>query len=314
MEPTLATGIDIGGTNTKIGIVDKHGIVLQQEVISTKEHETANDYISAIADTFHGLLKDTTKEHIKGIGVGAPNGNHYTGEIVKAVNLPWKGVIPFADMLSEKTALPVSLTNDANASAMGEMIYGAAKGMKDFIMITLGTGVGSGIVANGQLIYGHDGFAGELGHVITIPEGRECGCGRKGCMEKYCSATGIVITAKEWLKERDVDSVLRRDIEDLTGKMITDAAKANDKLAIEIFDYTAKVLAKALANAVAITSPEAIIVFGGPAETGEKLFEPLRKYFEEEVLFLYKDKVKILPSALPGADAAITGAAALAWQ
>lgn len=314
MKPTLAIGIDIGGTNTKIGLVDKSGVVLEQEVISTTDHYTPADYISAIAATIDSLLGNISKEQVKGVGVGAPNGNYYTGEIVNAVNLPWKGVIPFADMLKEEVGFPVSLTNDANASAMGEMIYGAAKGMKDFVMITLGTGVGSGIVANGQLIYGHDGFAGELGHVIAVPGGRDCGCGRRGCMEKYCSATGIVITAKEWLTERDDESVLRENVEVLTGKMITDAAKSDDKVAIEVFDYTAKILASTLANAVAITSPEAIIIFGGPAETGDKLFEPLRKYFEEEVLFLYKNKVKILPSALPGADAAITGAAALAWQ
>jgi glucokinase len=245
--------------------------------------------------------------------MGAPNGNFYTGEIVLAPNLPWRGVIPVVKIVTELLDLKTTLTNDANAAAIGEMMYGAAKGMKDFILVTLGTGVGSGFVANGQMIYGHDGFAGELGHVIAVRDGRKCGCGRNGCLEAYASATGIVRTANEWLDERNDASILRAHKDKITAKLIHEAAEQGDALAIELFDYTAKILGQVLADMVAITSPEAIIFFGGLAQAGDLLLGPVHKYMEENMLNIFQNKVTLLQSALPDADAAILGASALAW-
>ena len=242
--------------------------------------------------------------------------NYYTGEIVNAANLPWRGIVPLGWLIEKKTGLTTKVTNDANAAAIGEMKYGVAQGMKDFVYITLGTGVGSGIVANGQLIYGHDGFAGELGHVTApVLEGRACGCGRTDCLETYASATGIVRTAKKWLVERDTPSTLR-DIcmNELTSKMLFDAAMQGDKLALDIFDFTGKVLGDAFCNFIAFSAPEAIILFGGLANAGELLLEPIRKQMNENVVFLWKDKVKVLKSSLPGADAAVLGASALGWK
>lgn len=313
MSKPFVTGIDIGGTSTSLGLVDRRGKILLQERLSTRAYDTVDDYTTAIAEVIEKFTQHSGADNIKGIGVGAPNGNYYTGEIMKAVNLPWKDVIPFADILKEKTGLNVTLTNDANACAMGEMMYGAAKGMENFIVVTLGTGLGTGFVANGQLIYGHDGFAGELGHVIAVRDGRECGCGRQGCLERYCSATGIVITANKWLKERKDNSVLREYAEPLRSKDIAEAALKDDTLAIEIFEYTAKILGQTLADSVAITSPQAIVLFGGLAQAGDLLLKPVKKYMEENMLYLYKDKVDVLPSALPDADAPILGASALAW-
>jgi glucokinase len=313
----LAIGIDIGGTGTKFGIVDKDGNVLFSGEMSTKKHKEIDGYI----DELHGHLGELIEKaggigRIRGIGVGAPNGNFYTGNIEYAPNLPWSGVIPIAKMMSDKFQLPVTLTNDANAAAIGEMMYGAAKGMRDFIMITLGTGVGSGIVANGQLMYGHDGFAGELGHTIVIPDGRmHLGTGKRGSLESYASATGVRLTALEMLENSTEDSLLRTaDKETLDSKVVYDAAIKGDKLALEIFEFTGKILGLALANAVMFSSPEAIILFGGLTKSGDLILKPTRKHMEENLIQVFQNKVKILVSHLKESDAAILGASALAWE
>jgi len=313
----LAIGIDIGGTGTKFGIVDKDGNVLFSGEMSTKKHREIDGYI----DELHGHLGELIEKaggigRIRGIGVGAPNGNFYTGNIEYAPNLPWSGVIPIAKMMSDKFQLPVTLTNDANAAAIGEMMYGAAKGMRDFIMITLGTGVGSGIVANGQLMYGHDGFAGELGHTIVIPDGRmHQGTGKRGSLESYASATGVRLTALEMLENSTEDSLLRTaDKETLDSKVVYDAAIKGDKLALEIFEFTGKILGLALANAVMFSSPEAIILFGGLTKSGDLILKPTRKHMEENLIQVFQNKVKILVSHLKESDAAILGASALAWE
>lgn len=313
MTQPFAIGIDIGGTNTKLGLVDKKGNITGQTVIKTTGHDSVETYADALKKEIEKLAGNTGLDKITGVGVGVPNGNFYTGEVADAPNLPWRGKIAFAKILQERLGYRVRLTNDANAAALGEMEYGAAKGMKDFIMITLGTGVGSGFVANGQVIYGHTGFAGELGHAVVERGGRLCNCGSRGCMERYCSATGIVITANEWLAERKDESLLRRVEEKLTSKHIQEAAEAGDKLAIEIFEYTGMMLGHALSIAVAITSPQAIVFFGGLAKAGDLLFKPTRKHMEENLLHVFKDKVEFLQSTLPDADAAILGASALAW-
>ena len=310
---SLALGIDIGGTNTSFGIVDRRGQILEKGGMKTTGHDTVHEYIQALASSVTSLLNKLGKEHIKGIGVGAPNANFYTGEIAYAANLPWEGVIPLARLIKEALGYSVTITNDANAAAIGEMIYGNAKGMKDFVMVTLGTGVGSGFVANGQLIYGHDGFAGELGHVIAVRDGRPCGCGRKGCLETYASATGIVRTAKEWLTERTDPSQLRDKGDKIASHDIHLAAESGDQLALEIFEFTGKILGQTLADVVAITSPEAFLFFGGLARSGSLILNPTRRYMEENLLRVFKNKVALLPSALPDADAAILGASALVW-
>lgn len=313
----LAIGIDIGGTGTKFGIVDRDGNVLFSGEMSTKKHKEIETFI----DELHGHLGELIEKaggigRIRGIGVGAPNGNFYTGTIEYAPNLPWSGIIPIAKMMSEKFQLPVTLTNDANAAAIGEMMYGAAKGMRDFIMITLGTGVGSGIVANGQLIYGHDGFAGELGHTIVIPDGRmHQGTGKRGSLESYASATGVRLTALEMLENSKEDSLLRTaDKETLDSKVVYDAAIKGDKLALEIFEFTGKILGLALANAVMFSSPEAIILFGGLTKSGDLILNPTRRHMEENLIQVFQNKVKILVSHLKESDAAILGASALAWD
>ncbi len=313
MTQPLALGIDIGGTNTSYGIVNRHGEILEKGGMPTTGHATPDEYFIALADALKPLIDKFGKENINGVGIGAPNGNFFTGEIVFAPNLPWHGVIPIAKTVSEALGLKATLTNDANAAAIGEMMYGAAKGMKDFILVTLGTGVGSGFVANGQMIYGHDGFAGELGHVIAVRDGRKCGCGRLGCLEAYASATGIVRTAHEWLEERNTETVLRTNNGKITAKMIHDAATEGDAFALELFDYTGKILGQTLADMVAITSPEAIIFFGGLARSGALLLGPVHKYMEANMLNIFQNKVALLQSALPDADAAILGASALAW-
>jgi glucokinase len=313
----LAIGIDIGGTGTKFGIVDKDGNVLFSGEMSTKKHKEIEGFI----DELHGLLGELIEKaggigKIRGIGVGAPNGNFYTGNIEYAPNLPWSGIIPIAKMMSDKFQLTVTLTNDANAAAIGEMMYGAAKGMRDFIMITLGTGVGSGIVANGQVMYGHDGFAGELGHTIVIPDGRmHQGTGKRGSLESYASATGVRLTALEMLENSTEDSLLRTaDKETLDSKVVYDAAIKGDKLAMEIFEFTGKILGLALANAVMFSSPEAIILFGGLTKSGDLILKPTRKHMEENLIQVFQNKVKILVSHLKESDAAILGASALAWE
>ena len=316
MDP-LAIGIDIGGTGTKFGIVDRIGNVLYSSEISTKKHAEVGSFIDELHEALSHLIeKAGGKERMVGIGLGAPNGNFYTGTIEYAPNLPWKGIIPLAKLMEEKFQLPVTLTNDANAAAIGEMMYGAAKGMRDFIMITLGTGVGSGIVANGQLIYGHDGFAGELGHTIVIPDGRyHNGTGKKGSLESYASATGVRATAIEVLQNNNEPSLLRDVPEDqLDSKAVFDAAIKGDKLALEIFEFTGKILGLALANAVMFSSPEAIILFGGLTRAGELILKPTRQHMEENLIQIFQNKVKILVSHLKESDAAILGASALAWE
>jgi len=309
----LALGIDIGGTNTVYGLVDRRGAIVEQGRIPTTGRPTVAGFIEVLKSKVIPMLEKVGQGRVLGCGVGAPNGNFYTGEIAYAANLPWEGVIPMAGMLGRAFGLQTKLTNDANAATIGEMTYGAAKGMKDFIMVTLGTGVGSGFVSNGELIYGHDGFAGELGHVIVKRNGRECGCGRRGCLETYASARGMVRTAKEWLALRTMPTVLRRYEQRVSAKAISTAAAEGDLMAREIFEFTGEILGQCLANTVAITAPQAIILFGGVAKAGDLIVEPTKRHMEENILRNYKNKVEILPSALPSADAAILGASALVW-
>lgn len=318
MDKPYVIGIDVGGTNTVVGIVDKRGQILRSGSIKTSTHENVEDYLDELAALINKIITETdTKGKIKGIGVGAPNGNFFTGSIEFAPNLRWHGVIRLAEMLKERVGIPVALTNDANAAAIGEMTYGAARGMKDFIVITLGTGVGSGIVANGQLIYGHDGFAGELGHtIIRRNNGRMCGCGRSGCLETYTSATGVARTAREYLDLRpDMETMLREiPVENITSKDVYDAAITGDKMAQEIFKYTGDILGEALSDFVAFSSPEAIILFGGLAKAGDLILNPMRETMEKNMLRIYKNKVKLLFSELKESDAAVLGASALGWE
>ncbi len=313
MDQQLALGIDIGGTNTAYGIVDKRGHIVERGSMNTKGYGSVGLYIKALTKELSPIIKKVKRQNIKGIGVGAPNANYYTGEVVNAANLEWHGVIPMAKLLSEALGLEVTITNDANAAAIGEMQYGVARGMKDFIMITLGTGVGSGIVANGQLIYGHDGFGGEVGHMIAVRDGRECGCGRMGCLERYCSAPGIAMTAEKWLDVRTDKSLLRDFKGTITSKILYDVALTGDKLALDVFDYTGMILGQTLADIIAVTSPQAIVFFGGLAKAGDLLMKPTKKHMENNLLHVYKNKVEFLQSQLPDAEAAILGASALAW-
>lgn len=318
MAQDLVIGIDIGGQTTKCGIVDARGSVLSQTVIRSDNFTDVAPYIAELAEALNHIIAEAGAEgRIRGIGVGAPNGNYYTGTIESAVNLVWGGtkIIPFAKLLSEQmNGIPVSLTNDANAAAMGEMTYGAARGMKNFIMITLGTGVGSGIVINGEVVYGHDGFAGELGHTCAVRHnGRQCGCGKHGCLETYCSATGVARTAREWLEMSDEPSELR-SLDKITSKDVYDAAKDGDKLALKIFDFTGRILGEKLADFIEFSAPEAIVLFGGLARSKEFLTEPILKAMNENVLPLWRDKVKLVYSQLKESDAAILGASALAWE
>lgn len=313
----LAIGIDIGGTNVSYGLVTEDGQVKLKESFPIKEFEEVHSFVDYLSARINHSLKGLNREDFKltGVGIGAPNGNYYKGTIEFAPNLKWKGIIPLADLLREKICVPTYLTNDANAAAMGEKIYGGAKHMRDFFMVTLGTGLGTGFFANGQLILGHDGFAGELGHAIVDPNGRLCGCGRKGCLETYASATGIVRTVRESLESSDEPSVLRRfQLDEITSEKIYKGALENDPIALRAFDFTAKVLGLMLANTVAITSPEAIFLFGGLANAGDLIFKPTKAYMEDYLLLIYKNKVEIKPSSLPENDAAILGAAALVWH
>jgi len=310
-------GIDMGGTNTVFGVVDARGVVLASNSIKTRKHSKIEDYINELYEETMRLLKSIDAvDKISGIGVGAPNANYFTGMIEDGVNLPWPTPVPFAQMLMDKFGIPVAITNDANAAAIGEMTYGAARGLKDFIMITLGTGVGSGIVINGQMVYGHDGFAGELGHVIVKrSNGRLCGCGRTGCLETYCSATGVARTAREFLDMSDEPSILRTiPAEDITSKDVFDAAQQGDAMAKRIFEYTGRILGEALADFTAFSSPEAFVLFGGLAKAGALILEPVREAMEKNMLSIYKGKVKLLASELKEADAAVLGASALGWE
>ena len=318
MEKQFVVGVDVGGQTSKIGVVDARGDVLVQSVIRTDGHSDAADFVADLAAAIKELVVKANKVgQIRGIGVGAPNGNYYTGEIAFAPNLEWAAdeAVPFSRMLSEALGgIPVSLTNDANAAAVGEMTYGAAKGMKDFIMITLGTGVGSGIVINGQVVYGHDGFAGELGHTCAVRHnGRQCNCGKTGCLEAYCSAIGVARTAREWLDMTDEPSLLR-ELEKITSKDVYEAAKEGDALALRVFNFTGAMLGRSLADFIEFSAPEAVVLFGGLARSREFIYEPTYKAMNENVLPLWKGKVELLFSQLKESDAAILGASALAWE
>ena len=310
-------GIDIGGTNTVFGIVDARGAVIASSSIKTAKHPKVEDYVDELYKEITRLLESNDAVgKIQGIGVGAPNANYFTGIIEESANLIWHGKIPLAQMLQDKFGIPVAITNDANAAAIGEMTYGAARGLKDFIMITLGTGVGSGIVVNGQLVYGHDGFAGELGHLtVKRNNGRLCGCGRTGCLEAYCSATGVARTAREFLEIRTEPSLLRNlDIDEITSKDVYDAAMQGDKLAKEIFDYTGKILGESMADMMLFSSPKAFILFGGLAKSGDLLLKPLKEALDKNLMFAFKGKPQVLLSELKEADAAVLGASALGWE
>ncbi len=310
-------GIDIGGTNTVFGIVDARGVVIASNSIKTGKHSKFEDYLDELYTEATRLIEANDAEgKIYGIGIGAPNTNYYTGLIEKAANMPWPTPIPLAQLVTEKFGIPCAVTNDANAAAIGEMTYGAARGMKDFIMITLGTGVGSGIVVNGQVVYGHDGFAGELGHVIVKRQnGRLCGCGRTGCLETYCSATGVARIAREFLEARTEPSLLRNiPIESITSKDVYDAAMNGDKLAKDIFDYTGTILGEAMADMMVFSSPEAFILFGGLAKSGDLLMKPLLEAMDKNTMPIFRGKTKVLLSELKEADAAVLGASALGWE
>jgi glucokinase len=310
----------MGGTNTVFGIVDRRGAILYRNSINTREYTSGEEYIEALGNAINQLIQSNNLNgKIKGIGMGVPNGNMNDGTIEKAANIPWSKnkVVPLAAMLTEKTKLPCKLTNDANAAALGEMTYGAAKGMKDFIVITLGTGVGSGIVSNGQLVIGHDGFAGELGHITMVRNnGRPCGCGRSGCLETYTSATGVARTARELLDLNPGSKSLLQQIDNrpITSKDVYDAAVQGDELAINVFNFTGKVLGEAFCDFIAFTSPKAIILFGGLAHSGKFLMDPLKKAMDSHILYVYEGKTEIILSQLNDAEAAILGASALAWE
>lgn len=313
----VVVGIDIGGTFTKFGIVDREGNCMAENSVSTNSDETngIGEYLNMLAKAIKTQLDTIPNVELKGIGIGAPNGNYYKGTIEHAPNLKWKGIVPFVELFKRHFNVPIVLTNDANAAAIGEMIYGGAKGMKDFIVITLGTGLGSGIVANGELIYGNDGFAGELGHTIVFPEGRTCGCGRKGCLETYASATGLRRTAFQIMANSTDDSPLRNiTFNDITSEMIANAAKSGDKVALDAFEYTASLLGYKLADTVTHTSPEAIFLFGGVAKAGDLILVPTKQHLEKNLLPIFKNKVQVLLSGLSDVNAAVMGASAMAWK
>jgi glucokinase len=317
MTKPYVIGIDMGGTNTAFGIVDARGNVIAGNSIKTAKHSKIEDYIDELYTEITRLIEaNDAQDKIQGIGIGAPNANYFTGIIEDGVNLPWPTPIPLAKLITEKFGIPTIITNDANAAAIGEMTYGAARGLKDFIMITLGTGVGSGIVINGQMVYGHDGFAGELGHVIMKRNnGRTCGCGRTGCLEAYCSATGVARTAREFLDIRKEDSLLRNlPVEEITSKDVYDAAVSGDKIAKDIFEYTGDILGQALADFVTFSSPEAFVLFGGLTKSGDLIMKPVKESLDKNILGCYKGKVKVLVSELKESDAAILGASALGWE
>jgi glucokinase len=308
-------GIDIGGTNTEIGLVDENGHVVAYKNLSTRAYPVFDMFVDTLSDEIKTIINANKDKECLGIGIGAPNANYYNGMIQEAVNLLWRGDLPLKKEVEKRTGLSTYVTNDANAAAIGEKLFGAAQGMRDFAVITLGTGVGSGIVVNDEMVYGHDGFAGELGHIIIEENGRLCNCGRYGCLETYASVTGLVNTARQMAENYTGNSTLKAvGKENITGKMIGDAARDGDELAIEIFDYTARKLGIGLANLVAITRPEAIILYGGMVKANEVLLVPTEKYMNEFMLHMWKGKVKLLKSTLPGPNAAIVGAAALAAE
>ena len=316
MSEKYVIGIDLGGTNTVIGLVDVKGHILaKDDSIKTQAHPDIEEYTDSIAAVIKRLAEENGCEgKLEGVGVGAPMANYYTGEIVNAANLPWKGIVPLGWLIEKKTGLPTKVTNDANAAAIGEMKYGVAQGMKDFVYITLGTGVGSGIVINGEVVYGHDGFAGELGHTCAVRHnGRLCNCGKTGCLETYTSATGVARTAREWLDMSEEPSSLR-SLDNISSKDVYEAAKEGDKLALKIFEYTGTILGQSFADFIAFSAPEAIVLFGGLARAKDFLREPIERSMNANVLPLWRDKVKIVFSQLKESDAAIHGASALAWE
>ena len=316
MEKPYVFGLDMGGTNSVLGVVDARGHVLGRTSIKTQSYKDINDYVNALYEEAVKIIEPLGgMEMVRGFGAGVPNGNYYTGYIQDAMNLPWQ-TVPFAKLVSERFGLPCRITNDANAAAMGEMTYGAAKGMKNFIMITLGTGVGSGIVIDGKVVYGHDGFAGELGHTCAVrgENARPCNCGKFGCLEAYASATGVARTAKEIVTSTSKESLLRQlDVDTITSKDVYDAAEQGDEVAKEIFDYTGTILGQQLADFIAFSAPEAIVLFGGLTKSGEWIKQPIEVAMNNNVLPLWKGKVKVLFSDLKEADAAVLGASALAW-
>jgi glucokinase len=314
-------GLDLGGTNSVFGIVDARGDIKATTAIKTGGFNTADDYVNAAIEALQPIIEQVGGiEKIKSMGIGAPNANYYNGTIEFAPNLPWAhdGIVPLAKMFSDKLGgIPVAMTNDANAAALGEMVYGVARGMKNFIVITLGTGVGSGIVVNGQLLYGHDGFAGELGHVTMVrgAEGRSCGCGRTGCLEAYCSATGVARTARELLSKTDRPSLLRdMNPEDITSLDVSIAASKGDELAKEIYAFTGKMLGEACADFTAFSSPEAFIFFGGMVKAGDLIMNPIKQAYDEHVMNIFRGKAQFLVSGLDGASAAVLGASAIGWE
>lgn len=315
--PNFAVGIDIGGTNSEFGIVNHRGEILVKGKISTNTHTDVDLYINELYENLMPIIEEYQKEgNILGIGVGAPNANYYKGIIEYAPNLRWEGVVPLAKLITDKFGLPCLLTNDANAAALGEMTYGAARGFKDFIMITLGTGMGSGIVCNGELVYGLDGYAGELGHTIIIRNGRKhWKTDLKGSLESYVSATGVMLTAKEMLSGSKEDSLLRKyDVNTINSRLVFECAMLGDKLAKEVYRFTGQLLGEALANFVMVTAPEAVVLFGGVIKAGDLFLDPAREHMESNLLPLYKNKVKLILSELPEADAAILGASTLVWS
>lgn len=313
-------GVDLGGTNTVFGIVDTYGKIVAEDSIKTQKYKTAEEFVEAgVACLLPLIAQVGGTEKIEGMGIGAPNANYYTGAIEIAPNIAWAhdSVVPLGEMFSQKLGIPVRLTNDANAAALGEMTYGAARGMKNFIVITLGTGVGSGIVINGQLVYGHDGFAGELGHVTMVrgEEGRVCGCGRKGCLECYCSATGMARTAREMLANTDRPSLLReKNPADIESLDVSIAAGKGDEVAKEIFEFTGKMLGEACADFAAFSSPEAFIFFGGLCKAGDLIMKPIEESYNRSVMPIFRGKAKFLVSGLMNANAAVLGASALGWE
>jgi glucokinase len=311
----VVAGIDIGGTNTVFGLVEKTGNIVAENSLKTTDYPEINNFVSALTAEINKLMERHSDLKLAAIGIGAPNANYHKGTIELAPNLAWKGIVPLAELIRKKIAIPVIVTNDANAAAMGEMIFGGAKGMKNFIVLTLGTGLGSGIVINGEVVYGHTGFAGELGHTIVVPDGRDCGCGRQGCYETYASASGLVRTVLYMLSEIREESSLRHiPPSELTSKKIAEAAAKNDPVALEALDYTAEKLAFGIINAIGFSSPEAVFLFGGLAQAGEMLFVPVRDYVDQNVQPIFKGTVKILPSGVSESNAAVLGAAALAWN
>ncbi|MGM9705920.1 MAG: ROK family protein [Prevotella sp.] len=311
-------GLDLGGTNSVFGIVDSRGDIKATTAIKTQGYKNVDDYVKAAVTALQVIIDQVGGiQNIKAMGIGAPNGNFYNGTIEFAPNLEWghDGIVPLADMFSKELGIPVALTNDANAAAIGEMTYGVARGMKNFIVLTLGTGVGSGIVVNGQLVYGCDGFAGELGHVIVKENGRPCGCGRNGCLEAYCSATGVARTAREMLSTTEEPSLLREmHPDEITSYDVSVAAQKGDKLALNVYEFTGKLLGEACANFAAFSSPEAFIFFGGLTKAGDLIMKPIVKAYDERVLNIFKGKAKFLVSGLEGSSAAVLGASAVGWD